>query len=130
MHYSIASTAAMLNAWGALLNGGTAECRTGARPANAEAADSGTLLGTLTLGSPAFATTATRTLTANAVTEDAGADTDGTIGHVRLKTSGGVAQADLTVGVGTGEAQFNSLNAVTAQPIGCTGMTFTLPDGG
>lgn len=129
MRHSIVSAAAMLNAWGALLNSGTIECRTGARPANVETAASGTLLATLTFGATAFATTSTRTLTANAITQDSGADTDGTIGYVRLKNSGGTAVADLTVGVGTGEVQFNSLTATTGLPVSFSSMQITMPDG-
>lgn len=129
MHYSIPSAAAMLNAWGALLNSGTIEVRTGTRPTDTATAATGTLLGTLTFGATAFATTSTRTLTANSITQDSGADADGTIGYVRLKTSGGTAQADLTVGVGTGECQFNSLTATTGLPISISSMTITMPEG-
>jgi hypothetical protein len=129
MHNSIVSAAAALNAWGALLNGGTAQVRTGTRPTNCETAATGTLLGTLTLNATAFTTTTTRTLTANAVTQDSGADADGTIGYVRLLSSGAVAHADLTVGVGTGEAQFNSLTATTGLPISFSSMTITMADG-
>lgn len=129
MHYSVASAAAMLNAWGALLNGGTIEVRTGSRPADTATAASGTLLGTLSFSATAFATTSTRTLTANSITQDSGADADGTVGYVRLKTSGGVAQADLTVGVGSGECQFNSLTATTGLPISFSSLAITLPEG-
>ena len=129
MHTSIGFSAAAANAAGALLNGGTIECRTGSRPANTEATASGTLLGTLAFSATAFATTLTRTITANAITQDSGADNDGTIGYVRCKTSGGVAVLDLTVGVGTGECQFNSLEAVTGLPIAFSSMTITFPDG-
>lgn len=129
MHNDIAGCAVMLNAWGATLNNGTAEVRTGTRPSTCETADSGTLLGTLTFGATAFATTSTRTLTANSITQDSGADADGTIGHVRIKTSGGTVRADLTVGVGSGEAQFNSLTATTGLPIAFSAMTISLADG-
>jgi hypothetical protein len=129
MHTSIASAAAMLNAFGALLNSGTIECRTGSAPATVETAATGTLLGTLTYGATAYAITTTRTLTANAITQDSGADADGTIGYVRIKTSGGTAVADLTVGVGSGECQFNSLTATIGLPIQFSSMTHTLPNG-
>jgi hypothetical protein len=129
MKTSVASSAAAANAWGALLNSGTIECRTGAQPATTADTATGTLLGTLTFGNPAFATTATRAITANAITQDSSADANGTIGYVRCKTSGGVAQADMSVGVGSGECQFNSLVATTGLPISFTSMVITFPDG-
>jgi len=129
MHTAVSFSAAAANAALALLNGGTIECRTGARPTDTATEASGTLLGTLTFNATAFATTSTRVATANAITQDSGADADGTIGYVRCKSSGGTAILDMTVGVGSGECQFNSLTATTGLPIAFSSMTVTFPEG-
>ena len=64
---------------------------TGAQPASANDAASGTLLGTLTLSSDAFAASSSRAIAINSVTSDTTADNSGTAGYVRFYRTGDTA---------------------------------------
>lgn len=111
-------------------NSGLMRCYTGSAPANVDTATSGTLLGTLTFSATAFGSSSSRVLTANSITQDSSADASGTIGYVRCFASDGTtALSDHLVGVGSGEAQFNTLSVAAGQPISCTSFTITQPDG-
>jgi hypothetical protein len=130
MKESIAQANAANNGRATAYNSGTMRCYTGSAPANADAALTGTLLATLTFGATAFGASASRVLTANAITQDSSADNTGTIGYVACVASNGTTVISLhTVGVGTGEAQFNTLSVSTGQPVACTAFTITQPDG-
>lgn len=61
---------------------------TGAQPATADTAASGTLLGTLALASDAFAAAASGATAINAVTSDSSADASGTAGYCRFYRTG------------------------------------------
>lgn len=78
----------------ALLDGGHIEIRTGAQPGSVATAATGTLLGTLTLASPAFAAASGGSAAVNAVTGDSSADASGTAGWFRAYDSSGVAMID------------------------------------
>ena len=94
---SDAAAHARLNALTALLNGGTIEVRTGAKPATVGAAATGTLLGTLGLSATAFANASGRAAVANAISSDTSADASGTAGWFRAKASGSAAVIDGTI---------------------------------
>lgn len=64
---------------------------TGAQPATAEVAASGTLLGTLTLSADAFAAASGGATAINAVTSDSSADASGTAGWCRFYRTGDTA---------------------------------------
>jgi hypothetical protein len=114
MQISNVAALAACNALTALLNGGTIEIRTGNAPADVETAATGTLLATLTMGSPAFASAVDvnpgARATANTITGDAAADATGTAGWFRAKNSGGVGVIQGTCGGTlqgtTGDMQF------------------------
>lgn len=106
----------MLDEITARIDGGataaTIEVRTGSPPANCAAADSGTLLATLTMSDPSHeAAGATTDGEANAdtITPDSSADATGTPGHFRIKqgTSGTVI-AQGTAAVGSGDMNFDA----------------------
>lgn len=63
----------------------------GSQPASANDAASGTLLGTLTLSSDAFAAAASRAIAINSVTSDTSADASATAGYVRFYRTGDTA---------------------------------------
>lgn len=63
----------------------------GSQPASANDAASGTLLGTLTLSSDAFAASSSRAIAINSVTSDTTADNSGTAGYVRFYRTGDTA---------------------------------------
>lgn len=64
---------------------------TGPQPATPDTAASGTLLGTLTLSSDAFAAAASGAIALNAVTSDTTADATGTAGWFRFYRTGDTA---------------------------------------
>jgi hypothetical protein len=122
-----------LDAFTALLNGGYVEIRTGAQPATANTAASGTLLGTLPLSATAFgaATTASPSVaTANAITSDTNADASGTAGWFRGYTSGGTAVIDgdiTTTAVGTGNMLMDTTTVVAGGTIAFSSWTISKP---
>ncbi len=83
----------VLNALGTAFDGGTGRINvySGAQPATADTAASGTLLGTLTLGSDTFAAAASRAIAINSVTSDSAADATNTAGYVRFYRTGDTA---------------------------------------
>jgi hypothetical protein len=116
LQLSVAAQHAKLDAITAIIDGGataaTIEVRTGAPPANCAAADSGTLLATLTMSDPSFEAAGTTTAgeaNADAITSDVSADASGTPGHFRIKqgTSGTVV-AQGTAAVGSGDLNFDA----------------------
>ncbi len=112
IQFDVATRNAELDAIDDAFNGGTPpailEIRTGAPPANCAAADSGTLLATLTFSNPAHGAAASGTLTAAVITADASGDASGTPGHFRVKQGGtGTVKCQGTAAVGSGDLNFN-----------------------
>lgn len=114
---------------------GRIECYTGSAPADADAAATGTLLGTLAFSSDAFGAASAGVITAAAITSDTSADATGTIGYAYIHVSGdslagtsSTAKRLLcTVGTSGADINFNSLSVVTAGTIACTSLTITMP---
>lgn len=113
------------------LDGGTVQIRTGAG-SGASSAATGTLLATLTAGTPAFGAAANGTATANAIAT-VQAVASGTPGHFRALTSGGTvvyegsagatgSGADMEVNDGTGGA-----GIVLGGDVAVTSWTYTAP---
>jgi hypothetical protein len=103
------------------------ELRTGAAPADCAAADSGTVLATLTLPSDWAAAAASGSKAKSGTWQDTAADATGTAAHFRLKTSGGVCKLQGTCGIGTGDLQLDNTSIATGQTVTIT--SFTLTDG-
>jgi hypothetical protein len=106
---------------------GYIQVRTGARPANCEAANSGTLLGTLTFSDPAFGNSSSGQATANAITSDTNADATGTAGHFRVFDSNNVCIFQGDCGQGTGTMNFDNTSIVAGGTIAISSFTFTTP---
>lgn len=125
-----ATANAMADAAAALCNAGTIEVRSGAQPANAAAAATGTLLATFTLPNPAYgaATNGVCTLDADPDLEVNGA-ADGTAGWFRVKTSGAATVRDgsVTATGGGGQLELSSTTIQTGVPVRITAGTFTMP---
>lgn len=103
----------------------TLEIRTGAPPVNCAAADTGTLLATITL--PADWLTAP---SAGAVSRNGTWSTTGVAainaGHFRIKTGATChMQGDVTATGGGGDLQLNNVNIAVGQPVEVTGFTLT-----
>jgi hypothetical protein len=105
------------------------EIRTGAPPANVAAADSGTVLATLTLPSDWLAAAAAGAKAKSGTWEDLSADAAGTAGHWRLKTSGAVAKAQGTVTATGGGGDMEVDNVVFAAGQQFTVTSFTINAG-
>jgi len=98
---------------GALANSGKLRIYSGTQPANADAAITGTLLAELTMNASAFGSPTAGLVTAAAITQDSGADADGTATHFRLWKSDGTTPI-FDGNVGTSGCDLN-LNSVSIQ---------------
>lgn len=101
------------------------EIRTGAPPANVAAANSGTVLATLTLPSDWMAAAASGSKAKSGTWEDTSADAAGTAGHFRLKTSGGTVhmQGTVTATGGGGDIEVDNVVFAAGQQFTITGFT-------
>ena len=129
---STAARTALANALNALANAGSGpaviQIRTGAPPTNVSDADSGTLLGTLTMSDPAF-TESNGVLTTGAITSDTNADASGEAGHLRMKDSNGNTFLQGTVGesADSPDFTFDDKSIVASGTIAGTSLTITVP---
>lgn len=102
------------NAVKTLLAAGKIRILTGAAPANADAAETGTLLAELTMGSPAFGAPASGVMALSAALGPVVAVATGTAGYFRAcKTAGAaspVAQGTVTASGGGGDMIINSVS--------------------
>ena len=124
-----AATEAMINAFTALLNGGTIQVYTGAQPA-ADGALTGTLLATLTFSATAFAAATASgsggSAVANSITAGTAANT-GTAGYFALVTSGSSTVGTGSVGPSGADLNFNTLSIVAGAIVSCTSFDVTMP---
>lgn len=80
---------------------------TGAQPATADTAASGTLLGTLALSADSFAAASAGAIAINSVTSDTSADASGTAGYCRVYRTGDTAPG--SAGNGTTDRRLDLL---------------------
>ena len=107
----------------------TLEIRSGSVPANAAAADSGTLLASMTLPSDWLAAASSGSKTLLGTWQDASADATGTAGHFRIKVSGTChIQGTVTATGGGGDMQLDNTSIASGQQVTIT--SFTLTAGG
>jgi hypothetical protein len=119
----------MIDAWTALLNGGSIRIYDGTRPATPETAVSTqVLLAELTFNATAFAAASAASASANAITADTAANATGTATWARILTSGGTAVGDLTVSAtgGGGDLQFASTSIVASAQVSITSFTVSM----
>ena len=108
---------------------GTVKIYSGSRPATPDDALGGaTLLATLTLGNPAFGSSASRAATVNAVASVTAANT-GTAAWFRAATSAGTAKFDgsVTATGGGGDLTLNTVSLVSGGTVNVTGGTIASP---
>jgi hypothetical protein len=109
----------------------TLEIRSGSVPANCAAADSGTVLATLTLPSDWMAAAGTPTAGAKTISgtwQDLSADATGTAAHFRIKAGATChLQGTITATSGGGDMEVSSTSFTAGQSF--TVNTFTLTDG-
>lgn len=102
--------------------------RTGAAPANCAAADSGTVLATLSLPSDWMGAAAAGAKAKAGTWEDASADAAGTAAHFRLYASDGTtchAQGTVTATGGGGDMTVDNVVFAAGQAFTITGFTLT-----
>lgn len=109
---------------------GTIKIYSGAQPASADTAASGTLLATFTLSDPAFGNAVDGTATASAIA-DVLAAADGTAGWFRTADSNGATVHDgsVTATGGGGDMELNTTTLVTGVSVSITSYTYTQPAG-
>ena len=131
MKITVARRNAQVDNFTGQCNSGLLRLYNGTKPTDADTALSGnTLLAELTLNATAFGASSSGTATANAITQDSSADATGTCSFARMFASNGTtALADLTVGVGSGELQLNTLSIVSGLPVQVTALTVSQPLG-
>lgn len=118
---------------------GVIKIYTGTKPATADMAPTGTLLGTLTLSADAFAAaagTSAVSITANAITSDTSADASGTAGWFRVQLTGDLGTTNTTdkrldgtitaTGSG-GDMTLDNVNIVAGGVIACSSFVITQP---
>lgn len=106
------------------------EIRSGAQPANCAAADSGTLLASMTLPSDWMAAAASGSKALSGTWQDASANNAGTAAHFRIKDSTGTTchmQGSVTGTGGGGDIELNNTSIAAGQSVTIT--AFTLTDG-
>lgn len=107
---------------------GSIEIRTGAQPADADTAASGTLLVTIPLSATAFGSaSAAGTATLAGVPKSAAAVAAGTAGWYRVKSGGGLTVYDGAVGAG--ELVLDNTNIAIGQTVQINSLTYTQPAG-
>lgn len=100
--------------------------RTGAKPANCAAADSGIVLATVNLPADWMAAAAAASKAKSGTWQDASADADGTAGHFRIYDSGGTVchmQGTVTITGGGGDMTVDNTSFATGQQFTVTGFT-------
>ena len=98
--------------------------RTGAMPANCAAADTGTVLATLTLPSDWMAAASAGTKAKAGTWEDASADATGVAAHFRIYDAAGTTCHWQDTG-GGGDMEVSNVNFASGQPFTVTSFTLT-----
>ena len=105
-------------------SGATIEIRTGTKPATPETAASGTLLATVAV-SGSFTASGGSITAANPAAVTVAAS--GTAGHFRVKTSGGTAKIDGTVGTSGADMNLDTVALIAGGTVDLGVPTFTVP---
>ena len=103
------------------------EIRSGAQPANCAAADSGTLLASITCPSDFMGASSGGVKSLLGTWQDLSADNAGTAGHFRFKTSGGTCklQGSVTATGGGGDMTLDNTNIAAGQKVSITSFSIT-----
>jgi len=117
---------AQADALGDFFDGGTVEIYTGAQPASANDAVSGTLLCTINIPTPAFGAASGGAI-AKAGTWSASASDTGTAGYARIKSADGTKRFDVTVGEAGTDMIINDDAILTGGVVTVTALTLTTP---
>ncbi len=111
---------ALAQAWGDRFNAGTLEIRTAG-------GGGGTLLASITLPNPAFATASAGAISKTGTWSDSSANASGTASHGRLISSGGTEIADFTVGESAADMIIDNDAIVAGGVVTISTFTYTAP---
>jgi hypothetical protein len=104
----------------------------GAVPADADAAETGTLLAELTMSDPAFGAAAlsgdTAVATAATITPDTSANASGTASYFRIVDSNSNVIMQGTVGTSGADLNMNSVAIAAGAQVSITSLTYTHPE--
>lgn len=117
---------AQADALGPFFNGGTLKIYTGAQPASANDAASGSLLATITIPATAFGAAASGIIAKNG-TWSAVATGAGTAGWARMASSDGLKIMDLLCAESAAELIIDNDAVVTGGVVTVTALTLTVP---
>jgi hypothetical protein len=108
--------------------GPTLEIRSGAKPANCAAADSGTLLASMALPSDWLANAASGAKTLLGTWQDPAGNNAGTAAHFRIKDSGTACrmQGDVTATGGGGDLTLDNTSIAVGQQVNIASFTLTI----
>lgn len=104
------------------------ELRSGSKPANCAASDSGTLLASMTLPTSWMADASSGQKAKSGTWEDTSANNTGTIGHFRIKDPTGTTchiQGSVTITGGGGDMTVDNTSVTSGQSVSITGFTLT-----
>jgi hypothetical protein len=104
------------------------EIRSGAQPANCAAADTGTLLVSMTLPTDWMGASSSGVKAKSGTWEDSSANATGTAGHYRMKNAAGSVcheQGSVTLTGGDGDMTINNTSIVSGQPVSVTSFSKT-----
>jgi hypothetical protein len=104
----------------------TLQIRSGTKPANCAAADTGTLLASVALPTDWIADPVNSVMNLSAELSDLAIDASGTAGHFRIKDSSGVCVVQGTIGTSSADMILNTVNLLTGGVF--TLKTFTIYD--
>lgn len=106
----------------------TLELRSGTVPANCAAADSGTVIASMTLPSDWMAAASSGSKAISGTWQDTAADATGTVGHFRVKAGATChIQGTVTATGGGGDLTLDNTSVASGQQVTIT--SFTLTDG-
>ena len=106
----------------------TLELRSGTVPANCAAADSGTVIASMTLPSDWMAAASSGSKAISGTWQDTSADATGTVGHFRVKAGATChIQGTVTATGGGGDLTLDNTSVASGQQVTIT--SFTLTDG-
>ena len=86
-----------------------------------------TKLATLTFSDPSFGASSSGTATADTITADSSADTDGTAAVFRITSSTPTTCFEGTVGTSGADINFNSVGFTTGANVSISSLTITMP---
>jgi hypothetical protein len=119
----------LLDGIDSVFNSGTLEIRSGAQPASANDAATGTVLATIALPADSFAAASGGSKAKAGTWQDASADATGTAGWFRMYNTGDTQRIDgnVTATAGGGDMEIDSVSITAGQTVTVTSFSLDMP---